>query len=145
MGPRCAQDGPRWAQVAPKMAQAGRITRKMQPRWPKMAKITFKMRLEIAMIRFWRHLGGLWGGFGRSGGSRPLQPGGGLAGCATTLEDEVFEEEESEELEVDSARPCTLSATAGGGVKPAERGPGGSLTATYCTPCEEPKKILPPP
>ena len=64
MGPRCAQDGPRWAQVAPKMAQDGRITRKMQPRWPKMAKITFKMRLEIAKMRFWRHLGGLWGGPG---------------------------------------------------------------------------------
>ena len=64
MSPRCAQDGPRWAQVAPKMAQDGEIEGKMQPRWPKMAKMTFRMRLQIAKMRFWRHLGGLWGGPG---------------------------------------------------------------------------------
>ena len=33
----------------------------------------------------------------------------------------------------------------GGGFKPAERGPGGSLTATYCTPFEEPGKMRPLP
>ena len=29
------------------------------------------------------------------------------------------------------------------GFKPAERGPGGGLTATYCPHCEEPKKRNP--
>ena len=65
--------------------------------------------------------------------------GRGPTGCATALEDEVFEEEEFAEFEMDLARLCTLSATGGGGFKPAERGPGGGITATYCTPFEEPE------
>ena len=49
-------------------------------------------------------------------GGKPWRPRCGLAGCAIAVEDEVFEEEEeSAEVEGDSARPCHLSATGGGG------------------------------
>ena len=36
----------------------------MEPRWPKMAKMALKMRLESAKMPFWRRLGRLWGGLG---------------------------------------------------------------------------------
>ena len=36
----------------------------MAPRWQKMAKMTFRMRLQIAKMQFWRHLGELWDGPG---------------------------------------------------------------------------------
>ena len=46
---------------------------------------------------------------------------------------EVFVLKKSAESEGGSARSAPLLEAGGGGFKPAERGPGGGLTATYCT------------
>ena len=54
------------------------------------------------------------------------------------VEDEVFEEEESAEVLGDPARPCHPDYVRGRRIQPAERGPGGGLTATYRTPYEKP-------
>ena len=69
-GPRCAQVGPKWGQVGPKLepswAKLGlswHLEAILAPRWSKIAKMTFRMRPQIAKIRFWRHLGGLLGRF----------------------------------------------------------------------------------
>ena len=68
---RGVQDAAKLGQVRPKMgpswAKLGlswHLEAILVPRWPKMAKMTFRMRLQIAKMRFWRHLGGLWGGLG---------------------------------------------------------------------------------
>ena len=59
----------------------------------------------------WGGLGRVWGGLGEVWGVLgPVNPrvydfpGGGLADCATAVEDEVFEEEESAESEGGLAR-----------------------------------------
>ena len=52
--------GPSWA----KLGLSWHLEAILVPRWPKMAKMTFRMRLQIAKMRFWRHLGELWDGPG---------------------------------------------------------------------------------
>ena len=69
----------------------------------------------------------------RFGAVNPSVQGRRLAECAIAVEDEVFEEEESEEVLCDPARPCHPDYVRGRRTQPAERGPGGGLTATYCT------------
>ena len=81
--PRCGQVGPSSAQDGPKLGLSWHLEAILVPRWPKMAKMTFRMRLQIAKMRFWRHLGGLWGGPGavleRLGAVNPYVSGFGLA------------------------------------------------------------------
>ena len=62
--PRCGQVGPSSAQDGPKLGLSWHLEAILVPRWPKMAKKTFRMRLQIAKMRFWRHLGELWDGPG---------------------------------------------------------------------------------
>ena len=64
--------------------------------------------------------GAVWGGLGGSGGSKALSAGSkgwrfwcGLADCAKAVEDEVFEEEESAEVEGGPARPCHPACSRG--------------------------------
>ena len=95
-------------------------------------------RQDAVLEASWRALGRDLGGLGaflgskvRRSGSKGWRPRAGPTECARPVEDEVFEEEESAEVEGGSARHCHPDG--GGGLKPAERGPGGSLRATYCT------------
>ena len=62
--PRCGQVGPSSAQDGPKLGLSWHLDAILVPRWPKMAKMTFKMRLQSAKMRFCRPLGGLWSGPG---------------------------------------------------------------------------------
>ena len=69
---RGVQDAVEVGQVPPKMdpswAKLGlswHLEATLAPRWPKMAKITWKMRLQRPKMRFRRRLGGVWGGLGR--------------------------------------------------------------------------------
>ena len=71
------------------------------------------MRLGIVKMRFWRRLGGLlgetWAVLGRSWAVNPGVEGkkpGRMSDCCGPWEDEVFEEEESEEVSGDPARHC---------------------------------------
>ena len=56
-------------------------------------------------------------------GVNPGVQGVGLADCATAVEDEVFEEEESAESEGGPARPCHPVCDRGRRIQPAEREP----------------------
>ena len=127
MGPSWRQDGPRWGQDGDKMRQDGA---KMGQVGFKLAQIEPKLDssrdLEAILPSSclhgpsWPRLGGnleaIWPNLSRQRGfldSKPRRPGGkpwrsgaGLTECAEPVEDEAFEEEESEEVLGDLARPC---------------------------------------
>ena len=75
--------------------------------------------------------GGFLGSKVVSSGGKPWRPRAGPTECAIAVEDEVFEEEESAEVLGGLARPCHPDYVRGRRIQPAERGPGGGLTATY--------------
>ena len=65
-GGREVQDAAKLGQVRPKMGQSWaklglswHLKAILVPRWPKMAKMIFRMRLQIAKMRFWRGPGGV--------------------------------------------------------------------------------------
>ena len=69
---------PRWDKMGPSWAKLGlswHLEAILAPRWPKMAKMTFKMRLQSPKMRFRRRLGGFWAGPGGSGGSKVVRTG----------------------------------------------------------------------
>ena len=61
MRPRRPKMGASWA----KLGLSWHLEAILALRWPKMAKMTFEMRLESPKMRFRRRLGRLWGGLGR--------------------------------------------------------------------------------
>ena len=61
-------------------------------------------RQDAVLEASWRALGRDLGGLGGFLGSKVVRQGGGLTECAIAVEDEVFEEEESAEVEGDLAR-----------------------------------------
>ena len=69
-------------------------------------------RLDAVLEASWRALGRDLGGLGAFLGSKVVSPGGGLTECACPVQDEVFEEEESEEVEGDPARLVPLTGAA---------------------------------
>ena len=78
MRPSWAKFGPSSAQDGAKLGLSWHLEAILVPRWPKMAKMTFRMRLQIAKMRFWRHLGGLWGSPGAVLGEKDCHPNGSI-------------------------------------------------------------------
>ena len=73
LGGRRAQDAAKLGQVRRKKGPSWHLEAILEPRWPKMAKMALKMRLESAKMPFWRRLGSLlgvpWARLGASWGS----------------------------------------------------------------------------
>ena len=107
----------------------------------KMATCRQLGRTWAELGRSWEVLGRSWEGLGGLGAvklSVEVRWGRGLTDCASPVEDEVFEEEESAEVLGDLARPCHPVCDRGRRIQPAEREPRRGLTATYCTPNAKP-------
>ena len=99
MRPRWAKLGSSWPKLSPSWTQVGILRRSCR-------HLAILARLGRVLEATWRQSRRVSAVKGASWAVNPHVGGGGLADCANPVEDEVFEEEESEEVEGGLARPC---------------------------------------
>ena len=104
-----------WKHLGATCRQHGGQDGNLQATWPNLGRTGAVLGRSGAVLR----------GLGRFRDSKALSIGSGLADCATPVEDEVFEEEESAEVEGGPARPCHPACSRGRRIQALTRIPPG--------------------